>query len=157
MINKRNLKYKVILLLVFSQSLCLAQLPGDEPNMDYAKAIEYFASKDYESCNRHLQLSKLTNQSNIEDVVVLEIQCLFHLRKFKTCSEQIKYSISNINLSINSLNTISGIELKIKKYNDKKDIEVAKLRMIDKVKSEPSTWSSFINSAKSSIKTIISN
>lgn len=152
-----EIKYLLLLVFMISQGVVMAQSTSSAQDDDYIKSAEFFAQKDYESAYRHIQLSKLNTAAPSDEATVLEIQCLFHLKKYEPCTALIEYSISTINLSISSLNIISEIELKIKQYNDKKRIEVAKLRMIDKIKQEPSGWSSFLNSAKTSIKSLISN
>lgn len=155
--TQRLLKYSFLVLFVSFQHMVMAQSSNASVDIDLSKAKELFVENDFKSALRHIQLAKLTNNSSAEDLAILEIKCLYGLKEFDACKDLIKYSLSSINLSIKSLNVISQIELKIKENIKQKRIQVAKLKMEEKVKSEPSGWSSFLNSAKSSIKSIISN
>jgi len=137
--------------------LCIAQNPSSDSDDDYKKALEAFSMKDYNKTLIYLQLCKLSQKSSQEDIVLLEIRSLYHLKKYEECLTLIDQKIAAVSFSMDSLTIISGIKLKIIDIKKKKRIEVEKLKIADKVQNEPSAWGSFLDHARSSIKSMISN
>ena len=151
----RNFLLFLFLSLLSFKGFAQDQLSSVDENFDKAKA--HLVQKEYKKTLLYLQLCKLSNLTSKEDIAILEIESLYSSKDHSQCLKLIDFSLSSINMSLNNLNVISSIKLKIQNINKKKRIEVEKLKMQDKLEKESSTWSSFLDKAKSSLKSIISN
>jgi len=151
----RNLILFFFVMLLSLKSFSQDHLSNQDENFEKAKT--HYIQKEYQKTILHLQLCKLNNTTSKEEIALLEIETLYASADYPKCIKLIDFSLSSISLSLNSLNVISSIKLKIQEINQKKRIEVEKLKMQDKVKKESSVWSSFLDKTKASFKSIIAN